>query len=183
LCQGIAYCGSCGRSMSSNYQGDEISIGIRWRSGASEHIVTRRSPLQHASVRTPSTAAVHRRAGSNVEQPRARHRIKQSRVQDRLGPTVRYQCGPVGAVCIPRPITLGLPPRRIERHGGCCSAGHQHRGGLRLDRVRSPCGPATPDRPFVHSLLHGSGAAFRKRVANSCHIKATSQKTLGAEAV
>jgi hypothetical protein len=43
-------------TLTSQVAGDEISIGIRWRSGASEHILTRRPPPQCEAVRTPSTA-------------------------------------------------------------------------------------------------------------------------------
>src|SRR5438128_6607105 len=41
-------------TLTSQVAGDEVSIGIRWRSGASEHIVTHRPPPQYVTTRTPS---------------------------------------------------------------------------------------------------------------------------------
>jgi hypothetical protein len=43
-------------TLTSQVAGDEVWIGIRWRSGASEQIVARRPPPQYEAVRTPSKA-------------------------------------------------------------------------------------------------------------------------------
>jgi excisionase family DNA binding protein len=43
-------------TLTSPAAGDEVAIGIRWRSGAIEHIVTQRPPRQYEVVRTPSRA-------------------------------------------------------------------------------------------------------------------------------
>jgi len=43
-------------TLTSQAAGDELRIGLRWRSGASEQIVTRRPPPPHEARRTPSEA-------------------------------------------------------------------------------------------------------------------------------
>jgi DNA invertase Pin-like site-specific DNA recombinase len=43
-------------TLTSQVTGAEVCVGIRWRSGASEQIVTRRPPPQYELVRTPSRA-------------------------------------------------------------------------------------------------------------------------------
>jgi hypothetical protein len=43
-------------TLTSQVAGDEVAIGIRWRSGATEQIVTRRPPRQYEVTRTPSRA-------------------------------------------------------------------------------------------------------------------------------
>jgi recombinase/recombinase-like zinc beta ribbon protein len=43
-------------TLTSQLANDEVSIGIRWRSGASDQIVTRRPPRLYELVRTPSNA-------------------------------------------------------------------------------------------------------------------------------
>jgi len=43
-------------TLTSEEGGDEVRIGIRWRSGATEQIVARRPPRQYEIVRTPSEA-------------------------------------------------------------------------------------------------------------------------------
>lgn len=43
-------------TLTSRAAGDEVLVGIRWRSGASEQITTRRPPPQYETVRTPSKA-------------------------------------------------------------------------------------------------------------------------------
>src|SRR5712691_13299797 len=43
-------------TLTSQVAGDEVCIGIRWHSGASEQIVARRPPPQYVTTRTPSKA-------------------------------------------------------------------------------------------------------------------------------
>jgi DNA invertase Pin-like site-specific DNA recombinase len=43
-------------TLTSQVDGDELRIGIHWRSGASEQIITRRPPPPHEARRTPSAA-------------------------------------------------------------------------------------------------------------------------------
>jgi hypothetical protein len=42
--------------LTSQVDGDELHIGIHWRSGATEQIITRRPPPPHEARRTPSDA-------------------------------------------------------------------------------------------------------------------------------
>ena len=56
-------------TLTSQVAGDEVWIGIRWRSGASEQIVARRPPPQYEAVRTPRQShRIHHSARPNTQQ-------------------------------------------------------------------------------------------------------------------
>jgi hypothetical protein len=171
-------------TVTSQVAGDEISIGIRWRSGASEHIVRRRPPPQYEAVRTPSGATQFiAERGPMLSNQELVTELNKAGFKTGLGRPfdstavqwVRY------AYHVPSPSAL---------HSGELSVAEvAARLGISTGAVYDwiACGylaaRRTPTGRLCIAYPPEVEAACCKRVADSCHIKPISQKALGAEAV
>ena len=171
-------------TLTSQVAGDEISIGIRWRSGASEHIVTRRPRPQYEVVRTPSRATqfVIERGPllSNqelvAELNRAGFKTGMGRPFDTNAVQwVRY--------------TYRVPSASVFHSGELSVAEVATRLGISTGAVYDwiawghLAARRTPTGRLCIAFSTDVEADCRKRVADSRHIKLTSQKVLGVEAV
>src|SRR6266568_1695900 len=171
-------------TVTSQVAGNDVCVGIRWRSGASEQIVTRRPPRQYEAVRTPSeaTAFIVQRgplltnqdlvaelntAGfkTGMGRPFDVDAVQWVRHIRRVPTPSPFQVGElsVDEVAVRLSINAGAIYQWIEC--GQLAARRTSTGRL--------CVAYTPEVE----------AACRKRVENSCHMKPTSQKLLGAGAV
>lgn len=164
-------------TVTSQVAGDEISIGIRWRSGASEHIVSRRPPPQYEAVRTPSgaTQLIVERGPmlSNqvlvTELNRAGFKTGMGRSFDITAVQwVRY------AYHVPSPSAFHSDELSVAEVAA--------RLGISTGAVYDwiACGylaaRRTPTGRLCIAYPPEVEAACRKRVADSCHIKPISQK-------
>ncbi len=171
-------------TLTSQVAGDEVWIGIHWRSGASEQIVTRRPPPQYEAVRTPSKAAEFiMQRGPTLSNQVLVEELNAAGFKTGMGRAfdidavqwVRY------AHHVPSPSTfkdgelsVGEVAARLGISTGAIYDWIQ-RGHLAARRT-------TTGRLGV-SYTPEVEVACRTRVENSCHMTPTSQKLLGAEAV
>ncbi len=161
--------------------GDEVSIGIRWRSGASEHIVTHRPPPQFVTTRTPSKAtefivqrgptltnqelvAELNAAGfkTGMGRPFDVNAVQWVRHIRRVPTPSPFQVGELSVDEVA--VRLGINAGAVYHWIECGQLAARRTSTGRL------CVAYTPEVE----------AACRKRVENSCHMKPTSQKLLGA---
>ena len=172
-------------TLTSQVTGTEVCVGIRWRSGASEQIVARRPPPQYETTRTPSKATefiVQR--GPTLSNQELVAELNAAGFTTGMGRPfdldavkwVRY----AHRVPSPSPFQAGeLSVDQVAARLGI-SAGAVYdwiaRGHLAARRT-------TAGRLGVVAYTPDVEAACRKRVADSRHMKPTSQRVSGAEAV
>ena len=170
-------------TLTSQVAGNDVCVGIRWRSGASEQIVTRRPPRQYEAVRTPSeaTAFIVQRGPLLTNQDLVAE-LNTAGFKTGMGRPfdvdavqwVRY----VHRVPSPSPMQVGeLSVNQVAARLGISADAVYYwieSGQLAARRTTNGrlCVAYTPDVE----------AACRKRVADSCHLPA-SPMTLGVEAV
>jgi DNA invertase Pin-like site-specific DNA recombinase len=171
-------------TLTSQVTGTEVWVGIRWHSGVGEQIVARRPSPQYVTTRTPSRAtelivqrgptltnqelvAELNAAGfkTGMGRPFDSDAVKWVRYAHRVASPPPLQPGEVSVndVATQLGINVGAVYEWIER--GDLAARRTATGRLGVCYT-----------PEVE-------AACRQRVENSCHMKPTCQKPLGAEAV
>jgi excisionase family DNA binding protein len=171
-------------TLTSQVAGDEVRIGIRWRSGANEQIVTRRPPPQYEAVRTPSGATefiIQR--GPTLSNQELVQELNAAGFRTGMGRAfdidavqwVRY----AHQVPSPSPFQPGeLSVNEVAAQLGIST-------GAVYDWIE--CGHLPARRTTTGRLGVAFApeveAACRKRVADSCHIKNTTRKELEVQAV
>jgi hypothetical protein len=163
---------------------DEISIGIRWRSGATEQIVTRRPPRQYEVVRTPSRATefiMQRGPILTDQEPVAE--LNAAGFKTGMG-----RCFDVAAIQwvrhayhIPSPPPLQAGDLSVDEVAAQLgiSAGAVY---YRIEHGQSAARRTATGRLGI-AYTPEVAAACRKRIAGSRHMKPASQNPLGAVAV
>ena len=171
-------------TVTSQVAGDEISIGIRWRSGASEHIVRRRPPPQYEAVRTPSGATqfiVER--GPMLSNQELVTELNKAGFKTGMGRPfditalqwVRYAYRVASpSVFHPGELSVAEVAARLGISTGAVY------DWIAWDYIAAR---RTPTGRLCVAFSTEVEAACRKRIADSCHIKSTSQKPLGAQVV
>ena len=171
-------------TLTSQVASDEVAVGIRWRSGATEQIVTRRPRRQYEVVRTPS------RATEFIMQrgPMLTNRELAAELNAAGFKTGMGRCFDVAAIQWVRHAYQIPPPPPL------------HAGELSVDEVAAQLGISAGvvyywiehDQLAARRTANGRlGIAFtpeveaacRNRIAGSRRMKPTSQNPLGAVAV
>ena len=171
-------------TLTSQATGAEVCVGIRWRSGASEQIVTRRPPPQYELVRTPSRATefvVQR--GPMLTNPELVAELNAAGFKTGMGRPfdvdavqwVRY----AHHIPSPSPFQDGeLSVNQVAARLGI-STGAVYDW---IERGHLPARRSTIGRLCI-AYPPEVDAACRKRVADSHHIKPQSRTALAGEAV
>jgi DNA invertase Pin-like site-specific DNA recombinase len=171
-------------TLTSQVDGNEVAVGIRWRSGASELIVTRRPPPQYVTTRTPSkaTAFIVQR-GQRLTNQELVAELNTAGFKTGMGRPfdvdavqwVRH------AYHIPAPSPLQAGELSVNEVAA--------RLGISVGAVYYwiECGLLAARRTTTGRLCVAYTpeveAACCKRVADSCHMKPGSPRALGAVAV
>lgn len=171
-------------TLTSQSDGDELRIGIRWRSGASELITTRRPPPLHETKRTPNPAAeLIVQLGPATSDQELVAQLSARGMKTGMGRAfdvaavkwVRY----IHRVPSPCPFQPGeLSVDQVAARLGISADAVYYwieHGQLAARRTTSGrlCVSFTPEVE----------AACRNRIANSHHLRAESRTTIAGEAV
>jgi excisionase family DNA binding protein len=171
-------------TLTSQEDGDDVRVGIRWRSGATEQIVTQRPPRQYEVVRTPSKATEfiiqHGPVLTNQELVAG---LNAAGLKTGMG-----RCFDVAAVQWVRHV-CHIPSPSVFQSGELSVAEVAARLGISTGAVYDwiACGHLTARRTPTGRLCISYppevDAACRKRVADSHHIKRESRTAFAGEAV
>jgi len=150
-------------TLTSQPEGRELQVGIRWRSGAAEeHVIER--PLKPADAqRTPSPAVelIKRLSCEHHTNHADRRAAQRHRVSHPQGWPVRSQACAMDPLasqdCLPGHVGAG---RRAHRRPDRRALSHINRHHLRLDRNRQAHRPPRPRQPALHPIPAGGRATM-----------------------
>ena len=131
---------------------DQVRIGIRWHTGATDELTAAR-PIHPGTAKRSPDAAVEliTRLGGH-QQRRPDPAAGRRRADHRPRPAIRRRRRPVDPPRSQDPRARSLPPRRDLRGRGRPAAGLQHRSPLPLDPHPAADRPPRPGQPVLHPL-------------------------------